>query len=91
MLKQLSKKFTPSPPPVFFSGEFPGTIANVMNVPKFLDRLPFDYNRLSPTPMDPLRVHIDGNGLYDNSAFAHMGKMQRRAVQKFNTLAEVAD
>lgn len=81
----------PSPPPVFFPEDFPTTIADVMKSPLHLDRPPFEYNLLSPTPMDPLHLYIDDVGLYGNSAIDYMDHMQRRAVKKFFTIAEIAD
>ena len=90
MLKSLRKEYVPSPPPVFFPDDFPATIADVMKSPLHLDRPPFEYNLLSPTPMDPLRVYIEDEGMYINSAVDYMGLMQRRVIKKFSTAAEIA-
>lgn len=90
MLKSLRKEYTPLLPPIFFPDEFPATIADVMKSPLRIDRPPFDYNLLSPTPMDPLHLYIDDIGMYGNSAIDYMDHMQRRAVKKFASIAEIS-
>ncbi len=66
------------PLPRFFPNSAPETIKDVMRSPLVLDKPPFKYHHLSPTPLDPHLLQIKGGPRYNEHALTYMVNAPRQ-------------
>src|SRR5665647_3582868 len=79
------KNFYPEQPgqvQVFFPDGAPGVVSEVAIAPLHLSKLPFDYNPISPTPLDAVNLKIHGGLSYAASAMHDMGRQLHENVGK---------
>ncbi len=68
-----SRPSSPEEPlPRFFPNSAPETVKDVMRSPLVLDKPPFKYHHLSPTPLDPHLLQIKGGPRYNEHALTYM-------------------
>lgn len=73
----------PGQVPVFFPDDAPGVVSEVAIAPLHLDRQPFEYNPISPTPLDAENLIIHGGLSY---AFSARHDMQRQLHENVGKL-----